>query len=77
MTNFDNDEAVTRLQRVLERTGMSNRLPHPRRWRGRHRLHIGSHALYWVSPTPGDEILDAPDPETDLWLAEEDEDDEE
>jgi GTP-binding protein len=75
MTNFDNDEAVTRLQRVLERTGMSNRLRTLGVGAG-DTVHIGSHALYWA-PTPGDEILDAPDPETDLWLAEEDGDDEE
>jgi GTP-binding protein len=71
MTNFDNEEAVARLQRVLERTGISERL---RRLgvRPGDAVQIGAHTLYWAA-TPGDEILDLPDEEADRWLAEEEE----
>jgi hypothetical protein len=71
MTNFDNDEAVERLQRVLERTGVSARLRALGVGAG-DAVQIGNHTLYWAA-MPGDEIIDAPDEETDLWLAEEDE----
>jgi GTP-binding protein len=71
MTNFDNDEAVARLQRVLERTGISNRLRALGVGAG-DAVQIGTHTLYWAA-MPGDEIIDAPDEETDLWLAEEEE----
>src|SRR5262249_6065996 len=69
MTNFDNDEAVARLQRVLERTGISDRL-RALGVRAGDAVQIGGHTLYWAA-MPGDEIIDAPDEETDLWLAEE------
>lgn len=69
MTNFNNDEAVARFQRVLERTGISARL-RALGVGGGDVVQIGPHALTWVA-TPGEAIITDPDPETDLWLAEE------
>ena len=65
MTNFDNDEAITRLQRVLERTGISKRLRAIGARNGS-QVTIGGHTLTWVA-TPGEEIFAEPDIEADLW----------
>jgi GTP-binding protein len=71
MTNFNNDEAVSRLQRVLDRTGISKQLA-KLGVRNGDSVAFGSHALVWVG-SAADELIDEPDIETDLWLDEEDE----
>jgi len=70
MTNFDNDEAVSRFQRVLEATGITARLEKLGA-RDASPVHIGEYTLAWVG-SPEDDLIDDPDVETDLFLAEED-----
>ncbi len=70
MTNFDNDEAVSRFQRVLEATGITKRLEQLGA-RDASPVHVGDCALAWVG-SPEDDLIDDPDVETDLFLAEED-----
>jgi GTPase len=69
MTNFSNDEAVTRLQRVLDRTGISKQLT-KLGVRNGDSVAFGNHTLVWVG-SAADELIDEPDIETDLWLDEE------
>ncbi len=68
MTNFDNDEAVDRFQRILERTGISDRLGElgvkDGSW-----VTIGPRTLAWIG-TGAEELLDVPDVETDMFLTE-------
>ena len=71
MTNFDNDEAVTRLQRVLDRTGISKQLT-KLGVRNGDSVAFGTHTLIWVG-SAADELIDEPDIETDLWLDDEEE----
>ena len=75
MTNFSNDEAVTRLQRVLERTGISKRLEHLGARDGS-AVTIGDHTLAWVG-SAADDLIDEPDVDIDLFNIEEDEDEDE
>jgi len=70
MTNFDLDEAVDRLQRVLEHTGITRRLTELGARDG-DPVTIGNHTLNWVG-TFGDEMIDEPNVEVDLFLNEED-----
>lgn len=65
MTNFSNDEAVARLQRVLDRTGISKRLERIG-VRDGDQVAIGTHTLAWVG-SAADDLIDEPDVETDLW----------
>jgi GTPase len=71
MTNFTNEEAVSRLQRVLARTGISKKLA-KLGVRNGDTVSFGNHALVWVG-SAADELIDEPDIETDLWLDEEEE----
>ena len=71
MTNFTNDEAVARLQRVLDRTGISKQLERIG-VRDGDDVTIGNHTLAWVG-SAADELIDEPDVETDLWIDEEEE----
>ncbi|MGI8855377.1 MAG: GTPase ObgE [Thermomicrobiales bacterium] len=71
MTNFDNEEAVSRLQRVLDRTGISRQLARLGVRNG-DSVAFGAHTLLWVG-SAADELIDEPDIETDLWLDEEEE----
>jgi len=71
MTNFTIEEAISRLQRVLDRTGISRQLERLGARDGSP-VTIGAHTLTWVG-SAADELIDEPDIETDLWV----EDDEE
>ncbi|MDQ6603086.1 MAG: GTPase ObgE [Chloroflexota bacterium] len=65
MTNFDLDEGVARLQRVLDRTGISKQLARLGALDGSPVV-IGNHTLAWVG-SAADELIDEPDVEADLW----------
>jgi len=68
MTNFENDEAISRFQRVLEATGITQQLEKLGARNGSEVL-IGERTLSWVG-TPEDDLIDEPDVETDLFLTE-------
>ncbi len=70
MTNFENDEAISRFQRVLEATGITARLEKLGA-RDDSQVLIGERTLAWVG-SPEDDLIDEPDVETDLFLTEED-----
>jgi len=65
MTNFDNEEAVARLQRVLDRTGISRQLERLGARDGSP-IAVGSRTLTWVG-SAADALIDEPDVESDLW----------
>jgi len=65
MTNFNIEEAISRLQRVLDRTGISRQLERLGARDGSP-VTIGAHTLTWVG-SAADELIDEPDIETDLW----------